>query len=189
MKDPRGYIKWKDILRILAIAKERSIRDYTLLVVLAKTGRRVSEILMLEPRDIDIEEQNINWNILKRDKGRREVIPTDPETLKILLKYIDILDIGQDNRVFSISRQRVFQLVRWYGEKADILHIGSSRIHPHHFRHSFAVMFANKSKTPADIRKLQLFMGHANLSTTEHYLKFSKADMKEIINDMPNVED
>jgi len=188
MKDPKGFITIDAVKRMFKLAKERSIRDYTLLNTLYRSGRRVSEVLELKASDINVENTTVLWTILKRRKPTKRWLEVTPELLKILENYTDILDVVGEDKLFPISRQRVFQLVRWYGEKTDSLYIGESKIHPHHFRHSFAIHYIQAGNDKIeDLKFLQEYMGHSNIGVTSWYLQFGKDIYKERLAKMPEV--
>lgn len=187
MKDLSGYIKPNQYSLLYNTAEKQ--RDKLLLRLLWKTGRRVSELLLLKVSDIDFEGRNIQWNILKKRNPKKVIKPIDNFTAEILRIYIGNMGLREDDFVFDngygenkpICRQYVFQIVRRIGKKAGISVVGEKQIHPHHFRHGFAVATAKKLKTPADIRKLQQIMEHATLSITENYLQFGNQELRELI--------
>jgi len=188
MKDPQGFIKIEDIRTILHHAKSRNLRDYVLLYTLYKSGRRISEVLRLEPQDIEVENGRILWNILKRRKEMKRWFNVTADLLKIIQDYIDLKDIDYGQRIFPITRQRAFQIVRYYGKKADCLYVGDRRIHPHHFRHSFAIHFIESGhETIEDLKFLQEYLGHASLNTTSWYLQFGKEMYKKKLSEMPEI--
>ena len=190
MKDPKGYIPMDCIKRLLDLAKSRSIRDYTLLFTLYKTGRRVSEVLDLKASDIDTKNNTILWTFLKRKQETRRWLEVDQELLTVLNDYVDILDIVGEDKLFPISRQRVFQLVRWYGEKTDNLYIGNKKIHPHHFRHSFAVNYIKAGNNSIeDLKFIQEYLGHSSIAMTSWYLQFGKDIYTARLKKMPKFED
>lgn len=186
MTDPKGYLTVEQIEKLLKAAKNK--RDYALLMIMYRCGRRVSEVLAIKRNDINFLEKKIIFKILKKRTKREEIKPVDEKTIYALKDYlIDLpknLRKKPDNLIFPISRQYVFKMVRETGERAGITTIGKKRLHPHHLRHSFAVhqVKSGNIKTVEDLRILQRYMGHTNISMTAHYLQFGQEDLKEITN-------
>ncbi len=190
MSDKRGYLTEEQVKRLIDAAKNP--RDRLLLQMIYRCGRRVSEVLMLREGDIIWNDRKIIFNILKRKKPVKELKPVDEETFRLLEEYMKIRhDIpglrkqSKDDRLFPISRQYVFKLIRKLGAGVGITKVGRKGLHPHHLRHSFAVhQVRNNVKTTEDLRKLQMYMGHANINTTAHYLQYSPDELRNIVDDM-----
>ena len=200
MKDLQGYFKESEIVSFFAGIKNP--RDYILFRMLYKSGRRVSEILSLKVSDIDIMMGMISYHILKKkDKEYRALKLCDKKTLNILDKYINDYELKEDDYLFPqekkrytnskgaiskticphLSRCTAYYLTKKYAKKAGILRVGNKPPHPHCFRHTFAVRMAQKMTNPADMRKLQMWLEHADLGVTQTYLQFNQEDMRSII--------
>jgi integrase/recombinase XerD len=197
MKDLKGYLNPDQIEKLIAAAPNG--RDRLLLQVMYRCGRRVSEVLAMRKDDILWDEEKIIFNILKRKRPTKEMKPVDSETMELLRKYVSGggtaangspggewlrkgMEPGEDGRLFPVSRQYVFKMLRNTGKSVGIERVGKKGLHPHHFRHSFAVYeVKNKIRTADDLRKLQMYMGHANLSTTAHYLQFSPDELRDLV--------
>jgi integrase len=179
MRDLQGYFKSGERKSLYNSCD--SLRDKVLIRLLWKTGRRVGEILMLKVGDINFEDRHILWTIEKKKKLTKRIKPIDEFTLKLLKFYIGQNDLKPFDLVIPISRQRVFQIVRRLGSKSDVNYVGNKRIHPHHFRHTFAIDMVKRSSSAADIRKVQQLLEHSNLNTTESYLQFGSEDLREMI--------
>ncbi len=203
MRDERGFLNEEEMARIMQAADHMIPRDRALIYTFAFTGRRVSEIVHkygIRPADIDWSNSMINFRILKKkprkknkDTGDYDEPPRPPETKtkplaeelgRILKDYIFADGVGYNDQIFPFTRFRAFQIVREVGKRAGIEYVGKKRIHPHHFRHSFAVSFARRIKDPTDLRKLQLELEHAHILTTTQYLTFSETESKKIINSL-----
>ena len=98
----------------------------------------------------------------------------------MLREWVEISHLKDEDRVFSISRQRVFQIVRELGKETGLLKIGAKKIHNHHFRHSHCISYIKVNNNMEGLRKLQQKLGHANINTTAHYLQFAPQDHKEV---------
>ena len=196
MRDLSGYFKPGQRKAIYNSCE--SLRDKLLIRLLWKSGRRVGEVLMVKVLDIDFERSSILWHIEKKTekkdgvrvkKDLRKWKPIDNFTLRLIVYYINKEELNKEGYLFPspikehnpITRQRVFQIVRRSCKKAGVNVVGEKKPHPHHFRHSLAIDIAKNLETPADFRKLQMMMEHANLGVTEQYLQFSDMDMKELL--------
>jgi integrase/recombinase XerD len=133
-----------------------------------RTGVRVSEVINVTPKDIEF--KNGVVNIRKAKGGRQRRVPLDEETLKMLSDYILALNIPDDRPIFPIKRNRVFNIVKKYGNITGV------NIHPHTLRHSFAI---NLVRGGTDLRRVQLMLGHTSLSITQVYLQFNDNDLRE----------
>ncbi|MGB9212126.1 MAG: tyrosine-type recombinase/integrase, partial [Halobacteriota archaeon] len=127
-----------------------------------------SEVINVTPKDIEY--KNGVVNIRKAKGGRQRRVPLDQDTLKMLSDYVLALNILEDQPVFPIQRNRVFSIVKKYGNMAGV------NIHPHTLRHSFAI---NMVRGGTDLRRVQLMLGHTSLSITQVYLQFNDNDLRE----------
>jgi integrase/recombinase XerC len=157
------YVENTVIMTMLDQAKKTRYRDYILMLVMARTGMRVSEVTKL--RKQDIQENTI---IVRLGKGKKDrVIPLEKELSNILGLFSDRLTPNQ--KLFPITERQVRNIVyRYTPEGMDI--------HPHTFRHSFAV---HCLKNGMNIRNLQKILGHTNLTTTQVYLDLTAADVQD----------
>ena len=162
------YLEKEQVDEILNAAKTCNHRDYLLLRFMWRTGVRVSEVINVTPKDI--EHKNGVVNIRKAKGGRQRRVPLDQDTLKMLSDYVLALDILEDQPVFPIQRNRVFSIVKKYGNMTGV------NIHPHTLRHSFAI---NMVRGGTDLRRVQLMLGHTSLSITQVYLQFNDHDLRE----------
>lgn len=190
MKDPRGYLKVEQVEKLLDTVQ--NLRDRLILQIMYRCGRRVSEVLLLTKDDILWDDRKIIFTILKRKRPIKELKPVDSGTMKLLDLYVNgnitlrgIRKGMSENRLFPVTRQYVFKMIRKVGEDAGITMVGLKKLHPHHLRHSFAVhQVRGNIKTAGDLRKLQMYMGHANISTTAHYLQFSPEELRDVVDGM-----
>ena len=166
------------------------LRNKVLIKLLWKSGRRITEILQIKGKHINFEKRMILWNIIKKKEPYKAWKPIDNHTLELLDFYMDEYNVGMEDYLIHwanpkkhISRQRAFQIVRKLCSKVGIKKIGDKQPHPHHFRHSMAVDLSRKLKSPSDLRKLQMFMEHSDLSVTETYLQFNDEEMRSLIDD------
>jgi integrase/recombinase XerD len=166
------YLEKDEIEAILKLAMKanNAKRDYTLIRMMWSTGVRVSEAITVTPADLD--DKHFVINILHAKAGKQRRVHTDPKTLRALNTYINKQKIEKDAPVFPISRIQVFHIVKKYGKAID-----RPDIHPHSFRHSFAVFCIREGM---DIRTLQMLMGHESIQTTAIYLQFDDDAINKI---------
>ena len=152
------------------VTTPRGLRDRALLEVLYATGLRVSELLALAPAHVDVEAGVLTC----MGKGRKErVVPFGDAAATWLTRYLRDARPGLVGRRGSgplfvnargggLSRMGFWKLLRAYGLQAGI----ARAISPHVLRHSFATHLLERG---ADLRAIQMMLGHADLSTTQIY--------------------
>ena len=156
-------------------------RDRAMLELLYATGLRVSELINLRQSQI-----NFNQGVLRIvGKGDRErLIPLGDESQRWLRDFIDgprmeILLERQTDFLFPtrrgnrMTRQAFWHIIKRYAEKAGI----RRRLSPHSLRHAFATHLLNRG---ADLRVVQLLLGHSDLSTTQIYTHVARERLKEL---------
>ena len=154
-------------------------RDRTMLELLYATGLRVSELINLKQSQI-----NFNQGVLRIvGKGDRErLIPFGDESQHWLREFIDgarrkILLGRQTDYLFPtrrgdcMTRQAFWHIIKRHTQKAGI----DKKLSPHSLRHAFATHLLNHG---ADLRVVQLLLGHSNLSTTQIYTHVARERMK-----------
>lgn len=175
MKDITNYLEKPHVDAMLQAAAECSTRDYLMLRLLWRTGIRVNELRHIRPADI--EPHNRVVNVTKAKGGKQRRVPLDDETITQLESYVKEKGIVDIDLIFPLSKQWIRALVHRYG-----LAIGKDGIHPHTFRHSFAI---NSVRHGVDIRRLQQVLGHASMSTTAVYLQFNDRDLRDVYANVP----
>jgi integrase/recombinase XerD len=156
------------------------VRDRAMLELLYATGLRVSELVGLRMSDVRMD----MGYLVCRGKGRKErVVPCGRSALEWLQRYLRegrpaLVKRATDGLFLSrrgstMSRQRFFQLLKAYGRKAGI----RRGLSPHVVRHSFATHLLERG---ADLRSLQLMLGHANIGTTQIYTHVSRERLRRI---------
>jgi integrase/recombinase XerD len=156
-------------------------RDRTMLEVLYATGVRVSELINLQLSQI-----NLNQGVLRIvGKGDRErLIPLGDEAQDWIREFTDgprgeILLERQTDYLFPtrrgdrMTRQAFWHIIKRYAKKAGI----SKKLSPHTVRHAFATHLLNNG---ADLRVVQLLLGHSDVSTTQIYTHVARERMKEL---------
>lgn len=190
MRDLRGYISPNKIARVIRAGGTE--RDRLLMEVLWTTGARISEIVNWEwgicPEDLIPKENVVIIRTLKRRKKDPPVPPPERRVpipawlMKKLLAFC--ANTPAQHRIFSMSRQWAFEIVRRAGKDSGVLKIGRKKIHPHHFRHSHCVAYIKANNTLEGLRKLQQRLQHASITTTAHYLQFALEGEQRRIEDI-----
>jgi len=159
----------------------KAMRDSAMLELLYATGIRVSEL-------INLRMNSINWQVgflVVMGKGSKErVVPIGKTAYDCTRLYVDkargqlmqnkISDVLFLNRFGSkFTRQGLWKIVINYVKKAGL----QKKVHPHTFRHSFA---SHLLEGGADLRMVQVMLGHADISTTQIYTHITRDRLKEI---------
>ncbi len=156
-------------------------RDRAMLELLYATGLRVSELINLKQSQI-----NFNQGVLRViGKGDRErLIPLGEESQRWLKEFIngprmEILLERQTDYLFPtrrgdrMTRQAFWHIIKRYAQKADV----HKKLSPHSLRHAFATHLLNRG---ADLRVVQLLLGHSDLSTTQIYTHVARERLKDL---------
>jgi len=157
------------------------LRDRVLFEVLYATGLRVSELVSMQVTQI-----NLQQGVLRvTGKGNKErLVPLGEEAVNWLEKYLlatrtDLLNGKISDALFvtkrgaAMTRQAFWYLIKRYAFQAEI----STTISPHTLRHAFATHLLNHG---ADLRVVQMLLGHSDLSTTQIYTHVAKARLKSL---------
>jgi integrase/recombinase XerD len=152
-----------------------------MLELLYATGVRISELINLQYTNIDL-----NRSLIKvMGKGGKErMIPFGDNALSWLRDYIDYRrknNLSLHSRDFFISQQgrRITRQAFWHRIKCYLLKTGLSLdISPHTLRHAFATHLLNNG---ADLRSVQMLLGHSDLSTTQIYTHIAKQRLSEMV--------
>jgi integrase/recombinase XerD len=162
------YLQKDEVKEILNVAKIYSKRDYTLFSFMWNTGARVSEAISVTPGDIEFHRMFVIIRHAKGGKQRR--LPLDEKITSLLSEYIAENNIGKNERIWPIAQQTAGLRLRLYGAMVGI------KTHPHMLRHSFAIHLV---RSGVDLRRVQILMGHSDLSTTAIYLQFDDEDIRQ----------
>ena len=156
-------------------------RDRCMLELLYATGLRVSEL-------VDLSFQQINFRqgcIRIKGKGDKErLVPFGEEAMEWLERYVagarqDILIARQSDYLFvtsrgmNMTRQAFWHIIKRYAKQAGI----DQHLSPHTLRHAFATHLLNHG---ADLRVVQMLLGHSDLSTTQIYTHIAQQRLKAL---------
>ena len=172
------------IVSAIDLRESNGERNRAIIETLYSCGLRVSELTALKISDLFFEEGFIKVTG-KGDKQR--FVPIGPLTQKYINLYKDQVRISMkieaafndtlflNRRGKQLSRAMIFTIVKTLGEKAEI----QKKISPHTFRHSFATHLLENG---ADLRAIQMMLGHESITTTEIYMHVDKSHLKEVMN-------
>ncbi|MBW0454232.1 MAG: site-specific tyrosine recombinase XerD [Candidatus Kinetoplastibacterium crithidii] len=160
----------------------RGLRDRAMLEMLYSTGLRVSELISLKLRDINLDDGVVHVVLGKGSKDR--LVPLGEECVFWICKYLQdsrshILNhknsevLFVTNKTTSMSRQAFWQLIKKYALLAQI----NIPISPHVLRHAFATHLLNHG---ADLRVVQLLLGHSDISSTQIYTHVANERLKTL---------
>jgi integrase/recombinase XerD len=157
------------------------LRDKAMIELMYSTGLRVSELCGLRVSDMQMNSGSLRC-IGKGNKER--IVPVGRKALELIGRYLrdsrpklrrgglsPYLFIGR--RGAQINRMRFWQLLREYGRKAGL----RESLTPHMLRHSFATHLLDRG---ADLRAVQLMLGHADISTTQIYTHVVEERLKQV---------
>ena len=152
-------------------------RDKAMIEILYATGMRISELVNLKLTDIDF-----NRSVLKVfGKGSKErLVPYGEKAAEALDIYLrdrkrsDSKYVFLSNRGSQITRGAFWQRIKIYIKRENL----KSSISPHTLRHAFATHLLNRG---ADLRSVQILLGHSDLSTTQIYTHIAKQRLGEIL--------
>jgi integrase/recombinase XerD len=163
------------------VTTARGLRDRALIELLYATGMRVSELISVRPADLHLEEQYLTC-IGKGNKER--LIPLGEQAATWTRRYQRegrqaLLKGRSSPRLFlnarggALTRVGFWKILKGYGRRANL----PPSLSPHVLRHSFATHLLERG---ADLRAIQLMLGHADLSTTQIYTHVLEARLRSI---------
>ena len=190
IKTPKMGIKLPNYLTIEEVDKLLSIpdintfkglRDKTMLEIMYSCGLRVSELISLKKKDINIK----NSFIRIIGKGNKErIIPIGEIALEYLNKYFELLSynskLNNSKNVFinknglPLTRQYFFKIIKYYSIKANI----NKNISPHTLRHSFATHLLENGAPLIAVKNL---LGHESINTTQIYTHVNERKLVSVI--------
>lgn len=190
---PRQGRKLPDVLSMeeidsmiayIDLSKSEGMRNKAMLETLYSCGLRVSELINLKISDLYFEE----GFILITGKGNKQrFVPISDSAVKWILlykedvrKHLKINPFYEDmlflsRRGSQLTRAMVFTIVKELSIMAGI----RKKVSPHTFRHSFATHLLENG---ADLRSIQLMLGHESITTTEIYMHIDRKRLREVVN-------
>jgi integrase/recombinase XerD len=179
-----GFLSLEDVERLLSSpdsASNEGIRDRAMLETLYACGIRASELVNLELNSVNFE---LGYLIVYGKGSKERLVPTGEKARTALKDYLalsrpNILKTRSSPYLFvtrrgeGMTRQGFWKIVKHYAIKCGI----NRKISPHTIRHSFATHLLERG---ADLRTIQIMLGHSDISTTQIYTHIAKERLKDI---------
>lgn len=158
----------------------KGIRDKAMLEFAYATGMRVTEIISLNLDDVDFENSYVSCS----NGVKKRNIPLGTISLKALDEYVKtarpVMIKKEDEKALFVNvngkrltRQGFWKIIKYYKEQAHI----TKDITPHVLRHSFATHLLQNG---ADLKSIQMMLGHSDISSTQVYMQFQDDSIKNI---------
>jgi integrase/recombinase XerD len=177
------FLSVKEVEFLLCQPKEdnpRGIRDRAMLELLYATGLRVSELVSLRMSDLNLED---GFLICRGKGGKERIVPFGGSANNAINRYLVESRPGfllkESDFVFltyrgqPFTRQGFWKILKQYGAEAKL----EDRISPHVLRHSFATHLLERG---ADLRSVQLMLGHSQITTTQIYTHVSRKQLRNL---------
>ena len=185
MRHPRTLSE-RDVETLLAtpnVETSLGLRDRAMLELLYASGLRVSELVAVKTVEVSLNDGVVRIAAGKGAKTR--LVPFGEEAADWIARYLsaarqDLLGRNQVAALFvtaraaAMTRHNFWHLIKRYALKAGI---APALISPHTLRHAFATHLLNHG---ADLRVVQMLLGHADLSTTQIYTHVARARLKDL---------
>ncbi len=179
-----GVLSVREVESLLAVPRTstpRGLRDKAMLELLYATGLRVSELISLTVAQVNLESGYVRC----LGKGSKErIVPLGSTAVTWLTRYLSsarprlaagrsvpALFLRRGGKPFT--RQGFWKILKAYASSAGI----SRRVTPHTLRHSFATHLLERG---ADLRSVQMMLGHADIGTTQIYSHLSRRHLQEV---------
>jgi len=179
-----GTLNREEMNNLLAqpvLDSDAGMRDRAMLELMYATGLRASELINLKMNDISWQVGFLS-TMGKGGKGR--IVPIGQCACDCLRRYVeksrpglirgrqsDLLFLNRSGQ--KLTRQGFWKIVKKYALKAGL----GKKVHPHTFRHSFATHLLEGG---ADLRSVQMMLGHADVSTTQIYTHITRERLKDV---------
>ncbi|HEK85417.1 MAG: site-specific tyrosine recombinase XerD [Candidatus Saccharicenans sp.] len=160
--------------------KPQGIRDRAILEVLYGSGLRVSELIGLEIKDVRLDQ---GFLICKGKGNKERIVPLGSSAARWTKRYLKEVRPRWDKKGLPVlfltrrgeafTRQGIWKILKVYGREAGLM----EKIHPHVLRHSFATHLLERG---ADLRSVQMLLGHSQITTTQIYTQVSRERLKQI---------
>jgi len=176
------FLNIEDVGKLLNspnINKPLGLRDKAMLEMLYASGLRVSELISLTIEQVNLD---IGYVICSGKGTKERIVPIGQSTVSLVSKYIDTtrksLLKGRETQLLFVnrlgdkmSRQGFWKIIKKYADGAYL-----KNVTPHVIRHSFATHLLEKG---ADLRSIQMMLGHSDISTTAVYTHIREKKLKE----------
>jgi len=177
------FLTIDEVARLVLQPDERDLhglRDRAMLEVLYAAGLRVSELIQLRPGDINLDD---GYVICRGKGGKERIVPLGKAAAALTRRYLqearprlekkaaEALFLSRRGDPFT--RQGVWKMLRQYARQAGL----EARVGPHVLRHSFATHLLERG---ADLRSVQLMLGHSQITTTQIYTHVSRERLRRV---------
>jgi integrase/recombinase XerD len=177
------FLTIDEVARLILQPDERDLhglRDRAMLEVLYATGLRVSELIQLRPGDINLDD---GYVICRGKGGKERVVPLGKAAAALTRRYLDevrpqllrkpVEAVFLTRLGDPFTRQGIWKMLRDYARKAGL----EAKVSPHILRHSFATHLLERG---ADLRSVQLMLGHSQITTTQIYTHVSRDRIRQV---------
>jgi len=177
------FLTVREVEALLGATDEKSpqgLRDRAMLEVLYGAGLRVSELVSLKPEDVNLDE---GFLICRGKGGKERIVPLGRAACGFVGRYLREVrprsEAGPSPFLFltrrgrGFTRQGFWKLLKQYSGKAGL----AAMISPHVLRHSFATHLLERG---ADLRSVQLMLGHSQITTTQIYTHVSRERLRRV---------
>jgi integrase/recombinase XerD len=179
-----GNLSESEVQRLLAgpdVTSPLGLRDRAMLELLYASGLRISELTGLKTGSINLRQGVVR---VFGKGGKERLVPIGQEALHWIVKFVDqgradlLKGRGSDVLFPSLRAREMTRQTFWHAIKRYAAAAGIDRsISPHTLRHAFATHLLNHG---ADLRAVQMMLGHADLSTTQIYTHVAQARLKDL---------
>ncbi|MGB9894093.1 MAG: site-specific tyrosine recombinase XerD [Candidatus Saccharicenans sp.] len=170
----------EDLMERPDLKKPQGIRDRAILEVMYSSGLRVSELVSLGLKDVRLDQ---GFLICKGKGSKERIVPIGRPAVRWIKTYLEevrpLWDKQGSQNLFitrrgkAFTRQGIWKILKAYGQEAGL----NEKIHPHILRHSFATHLLERG---ADLRSVQMLLGHSQITTTQIYTHVSRERLKQI---------
>jgi integrase/recombinase XerD len=177
------FLTVKEVEGLLAAPDEKKpagLRDRAMIEVLYGAGLRVSELITLKPADVNLDD---GFLICRGKGGKERIVPMGRSACAWVGRYlVEVRPLARpkpDGGLFlsrlgrAFTRQGFWKLLRKHAARAGL----ASKITPHVLRHSFATHLLEGG---ADLRSVQLMLGHSQITTTQIYTHVSRERLRRV---------
>ena len=162
-----------DLERLLDSPKGTSakiLRDKAILELFFSTGLRISELCNLKIDDVNLKRDEFS---VRGKGGKIRVVFLSDRAKTAISNYLEKRGSIDNDKLFHVTPRSIQRMIKKYAIKAGI----TKKVTPHVLRHAFATDLLQNG---ADLRSVQIMLGHANISTTQIYTHFTDKQLKEV---------
>jgi integrase/recombinase XerD len=172
---PRA-LSGEEMTRLLKLPanQKTALRDAAVLELLYATGLRVSELISLKKTDVNLD---AGFIIALGKRSKERIVPIGSYAREVIKMYLAEMNpkgpfLFPNRRGGALTRQAVWKMLRKYGAI-----LAQGPLYPHMLRHTFATHLLEGG---ADLRSVQLLLGHEDISTTQIYTHVDRKRLKEL---------